>query len=76
MKDDCTEDIHNPIEINKPDHVEIMIRDDGKTVWVNVDGECIFRASQVKNVRINDKRNKPKRMPDKALRGMRGIETL
>jgi len=41
-------------DMTVPEIVEITVRDDGKVVWVNVDGECVLRCSQIKNLRIED----------------------
>lgn len=38
--------------------VEIQISYDGKTLWINVDGKCELRASGVKQIHIDDARNK------------------
>lgn len=34
--------------------VEIEIRQDGKVLWVNVDGICRLRASQIPKITITD----------------------
>lgn len=39
------------------DHVEIRIRQDGKVVWVNVDGICACRVYGLKEVVVEDDRN-------------------
>lgn len=36
------------VDVSQPQHgVEIQIRKDGKVVWVNVDGVCMLRVSQI-----------------------------
>jgi hypothetical protein len=45
------------IDITAPEVVEILIRDDGKVVWINVDGICRFRACQIKALIAEDKRD-------------------
>lgn len=37
--------------------VEITIRGDGLVVWVNVDGECVLRACNIKKLEVNDERD-------------------
>lgn len=38
-------------------HVEITIRKDGKVVWINADGFCVFRVCQLNGqVIIHDER--------------------
>ena len=49
------------VEIVKPKHVEVMIRQDGKTIWVNVDGLRLFRAGQCEKIQVNDQRGNVKR---------------
>jgi hypothetical protein len=45
------------IDITAPEVVEILIRDDGKVVWINVDGICRFRACEIKALIAKDKRD-------------------
>lgn len=45
-----------PIDITAPEHVEILIRQDGKVIWINVDGVCEFRACRINKLILNDKR--------------------
>ena len=45
------------VDVTAPEVVEVSIRDDGKVVWVNVDGICRFRACQIKTVIVEDRRN-------------------
>jgi len=44
------------IDVTGPEVVEISIRRDGKVVWVNVDGICLFRACQIKILSLEDHR--------------------
>jgi hypothetical protein len=44
------------IDIAGAEHVEVLVRDDGKNVWVNVDGVCKLRICRIKNLKINDHR--------------------
>lgn len=44
-------------DVTAPEHVEVLIRNDGKVLWVNVDGCCEFRASRIsKSIEIKDER--------------------
>ena len=44
------------IDITGPEHVEIIVRSDRKVVWVNVDGVCQLRCSQIVKSIVNDNR--------------------
>lgn len=44
------------IDVTAPEILEILIRTDGKVVWINVDGVCRFRACKLKNLVLNDER--------------------
>jgi hypothetical protein len=41
------------LEIVGPQEVEILIRGDGKTIWVMVDGICQLRIGQIGNLKFN-----------------------
>lgn len=41
-------------DIVEPEHVEILIKHDKKTIWVNVNGICILRVEQIKQLEVND----------------------
>jgi len=43
-------------DITEPQSVEIQIRDDGKVIWVNVDGICVLRACRITNLQVMDYR--------------------
>ncbi len=44
-------------DISKSEVIEILISEDGKTVWINgEDGICIFRACRIKSLILNDER--------------------
>jgi hypothetical protein len=49
-------------EITEPEHLEILIRKDGLTVWINTQEKpgdlvtCSFRACRIKNLILNDER--------------------
>lgn len=44
------------VDVTAPEVVEILIRSDGKVVWVNVDGFCLFRACRVQKLLVEDQR--------------------
>jgi len=49
------------LDITAPEYpIEISIRDDGKVLWVNVDGKCVLRICQIPGIKLNDERKKPK----------------
>ena len=43
------------IDITAPESVEIVLGNDLKTVWVNVDGICQFRACRIGVITIDDR---------------------
>jgi hypothetical protein len=43
-------------DITGPGVVELSVRDDGKVVWVDVDGRCELRACQIGEILIDDRR--------------------
>ena len=45
-------------DITAPECVEIVIRSDGKVVWVHTEKGCQFRACQIKRLIIDDRRGK------------------
>jgi hypothetical protein len=44
------------LDITNPPRVEIVVRADGKTIWVNVDGIYTLRICQIKYLIIEDQR--------------------
>lgn len=52
-----TEQPDKTVDITEPKIVEVLIRDDGRVVWVNVDGICRFRACRIHTIKIEDKRS-------------------
>lgn len=36
--------------------VEILIREDGKVLWINVDGVCVLRICQIQEIKLEDNR--------------------
>jgi hypothetical protein len=41
--------------------VEVLIRADGKVLWINVNGFCRLRICQIEKIEINDQRPKGRR---------------
>ena len=37
---------------------EISIREDGKIVWINVEGVCLLRVCRIENLVLDDRRKK------------------
>jgi hypothetical protein len=44
------------LDINDPATVEIVISNDGKTLWLNVDGDCHYRCYRIGGLSIDDRR--------------------
>lgn len=42
------------IDITEPQEVEVLIREDHKTLWINVDGVCRLRVSHISKLQIDD----------------------
>ena len=43
-------------DITAPEEVEILIRQDGTVIWVNINGMCALRACQIKRLVVEDMR--------------------
>ena len=44
------------LDLSKPRAVEVIVRNDGKVLWVNVDGLCRLRICGVKKLTVEDGR--------------------
>lgn len=44
------------LDVSGPELVQIQIRQDGKVVWVNVDGLCLLRLCMISKLEIEDRR--------------------
>jgi len=44
-------------DIAAPDILQIAISEDGRTVWINTEHDCQFRACRIKNLFIDDRRS-------------------
>lgn len=55
----------NAIDRNAMTEVEIRVKDDGKTIWVNIDGECALRifTTATASITVADQRKRPKMLP-------------
>ena len=53
------EEVPKHLDITGSEHVEIVIRDDASTIWVNTaEGHCILRICRIKNLTLHDMRKK------------------
>lgn len=43
-------------DLTEPENIEIVISYDGKTVWINTEAGCVFRACKIKNLTVEDRR--------------------
>lgn len=52
----------NAVDRNAMHEVEIRIKDDGKTIWVNIDGVCALRifTTATASITVADQRKRPK----------------
>lgn len=44
------------VDITGAEVAEVVIRDDGKVIWVNTEKGCVFRLCQIKSLSIDDRR--------------------
>jgi hypothetical protein len=44
------------VNLTQPSVVQIVIRQDGKTVWINVDGVCRLRVCRIEKLLLEDQR--------------------
>ena len=54
-------DISNPgsfKDVVDVEFLEIKISEDGRTVWINNEEKCLFRAREIKQIQIDDMRKK------------------
>lgn len=43
---------YGPVDSIEPKDVEVLVSEDGKSLWVNIDGICWLRAGRIKNLRL------------------------
>lgn len=48
------------MDVTAPAMVEVQVSGDGKVLWINVDGRCLFRACRIGQIRINGKKVAPR----------------
>jgi len=57
-----SDDINNPaMAVSDPEHIQILVREDGKTIWINCGTRCLLRACRIVKLSIDDQRPKDKR---------------
>jgi len=44
--------------IDNPEIIEVLISDDGQTLWVNTEYECVLRVNGIRKLFLNDNRKK------------------
>jgi len=44
------------LDIPAPEVIRIQIASDGKTVWINTENGCVFRACRIKELNLQDDR--------------------
>jgi hypothetical protein len=47
------------LDLTDFDTVEILIRRDGKVVWINTERGCLFRVCRIRTLYVTDERNSP-----------------
>lgn len=52
-----TEDIPAMEDLSDPLVVQIVLSDDGRRLWINVDGVCRLRCSRIVNLDLKSLRN-------------------
>jgi hypothetical protein len=50
------EEILQLLDITGAENVEVLIREDKKVIWINVNGLCRLRICQIKILEINGER--------------------
>lgn len=56
--------IPNTLDVASEDIVEILLKRDGKTIWVNTKSGCILRISNIKHLIVTDARAKKETWDD------------
>ena len=46
--------IKKSIDVSGAEYCQIQIREDGKVVWINVNGICVCRVCRIEELRIID----------------------
>ncbi len=50
--------IKKSIDVSGIENCEVRIREDGKVIWINVNGVCVCRVCRIENLEVNDDRRK------------------
>lgn len=45
------------LDITAPQVIEVEVREDGKVLWINIDGICRLRVCQINELVITDRRS-------------------
>ena len=45
-------------DLSGPEYLEVVISEDGKTLWINDEFTCLFRACRIRNFKLDDRRRK------------------
>jgi hypothetical protein len=56
------------MDVTAPQVVQVVIRRDGKVVWINVNGQCLFRACQVGRLDVDDQWRRDESFTDRRVR--------
>lgn len=54
-------DLPETVDVTAPRDVEIRIREDGRVIWINIDGLCRLRACQISKLTLCDDRQPKQR---------------
>jgi len=46
------------LDIIGAEHVEVLVKEDGKVLWVNVNGMCALRICKIDSLIVKDNREK------------------
>jgi hypothetical protein len=44
------------LDISNPEHVEVVLKEDHKVLWVNIEGVCKLRVCNIQNFEFKDER--------------------
>ncbi len=56
-------------DVTGPGFLEVVISEDGKTVWINAEGFCILRACKINHLTVDDHRQLSKPWPPPQVEG-------
>ncbi len=52
--------LEKAIDITGATTCEVSIKEDGKVIWINVDGVCVCRVCRITELILDDRRNDEK----------------